>query len=323
MGCGCGGNGSGGGCAGGAVKEVPLDVQQAGVQAFEPVVSEASETEQEQEDEPASGPELIVTSEQEWPRIKVNGVGIAPEAIARELQYHPGATRQEAIFLTSQALVIRELLQQRINALDLRVTPESGETEEEAATRTLIEREVPLPHADEATCRQYFERNRARYASAPLLAARHILLACPADDAEQRSEMRERADALLAQLRVDGTRFAELALTHSFCPSKAQGGALGQISQGQTVPEFERQLLRLPLGLAGQPLESRYGYHVVWIDQRIEGQSLPFELVQGSIRAELDQRVWQVAVAQYLKNLVSMADIQGIVLDGAESPLMQ
>ena len=51
--------------------------------------------------------------------------------------------------------------------------------------------------------------------------------------------------------------------------------------------------------------------------------ALPFELVQGSIRAELDQRVWQVAVAQYLKNLVSMADIQGIVLDGAESPLMQ
>ncbi len=323
MGCGCGGSGSGGGCAGGAAKDVPLDIQQAGVQAFEPVVSEASETEQEQEDEPASGPELIVTSEQEWPRIKVNGVALAQEAIAQELQYHPASTRQEAIFLASQALVLRELIQQRIAELDLQVEVAAGESEEEALTRTLLEREVPLPHADEAVCRQYFERNRARYASAPLLAARHILLACPADDAEQRSELREQAEALLAQLRVDGTRFAELALAHSSCPSKEQGGALGQISQGQTVPEFERQLFRLPLGLAGQPLESRYGFHVVWVDQRIEGQLLPFELVQGSIRAELDQRVWQVAVAQYLKNLVSMADIQGIVLDGAESPLMQ
>ena len=219
--------------------------------------------------------------------------------------------------------MLRELIQQRIAELDLQVEVAAGESEEEALTRTLLEREVPLPHADEAVCRQYFERNRARYASAPLLAARHILLACPADDAEQRSELREQAEALLAQLRVDGTRFAELALAHSSCPSKEQGGALGQISQGQTVPEFERQLFRLPLGLAGQPLESRYGFHVVWVDQRIEGQLLPFELVQGSIRAELDQRVWQVAVAQYLKNLVSMADIQGIVLDGAESPLMQ
>lgn len=109
MGCGCGGNGSGGGCAGGAAKDVPLDIQQAGVQAFEPVVSEASEAEPEQEDEPASGPELIVTSEQEWPRIKVNGVALAQEAIAQELQYHPASTRQEAIFLASQALVLREL----------------------------------------------------------------------------------------------------------------------------------------------------------------------------------------------------------------------
>ena len=178
MGCGCGGNGSGGGCAGGAAKDVPLDIQQAGVQAFEPVVSEASEAEQEQEDEPASGPELIVTSEQEWPRIKVNGVALAQEAIAQELQYHPASTRQEAIFLASQALVLRELIQQRIAELDLQVEVAAGESEEEALTRTLLEREVPLPHADEAVCRQYFERNRARYASAPLLASNRSRVCC-------------------------------------------------------------------------------------------------------------------------------------------------
>ena len=57
MGCGCGGNGSGGGCAGGAAKDVPLDIQQAGVQAFEPVVSEASEAEPEQEGSDVVTPE--------------------------------------------------------------------------------------------------------------------------------------------------------------------------------------------------------------------------------------------------------------------------
>ncbi|TXI33942.1 MAG: peptidylprolyl isomerase, partial [Aquipseudomonas alcaligenes] len=255
--------------------------------------------------------------------IKVNGVAIAPEAIAQELQYHPANTRQEAIFLASQALVIRELLQQRISALDIRVRAAAGESEEEAATRTLIEREVALPHADEATCRAYFERNRSRYASAPLLAARHILLACPADDAEERSQARDQAQALIAELQAQPERFAELAMAHSACPSKEQGGALGQISQGQTVPEFERQLFRLPLGLAGQPLESRYGFHVVLVEQRLEGQPLPFEAVHKSICAELDQRVWQVAVAQYLKNLIGEADIQGILLEGADSPLLQ
>ncbi|RJG08912.1 peptidylprolyl isomerase [Pseudomonas cavernicola] len=320
MGCGCGGNGTGGGCAGSQpVVEVP-----ANAPAVQEVVPEsrpsADEPETEEDD---SGPELIASSEQEWPRIKVNGMPIAQEAIAQELQYHPAGTRHEAVFLASQALVIRELLQQRAVELGLQVRAASGESEEEALTRTLIELEVPLPRADEDTCRRYYERNRARFASAPLLAARHILLGCPADDVEERSRTRERAETLIAQLRENAERFAELALSHSDCPSKEQGGALGQISQGQTVPEFERQLLRLPLGLAAQPLESRYGFHLVWVDQRIEGQQLPFEVVEGSIRAELDQRVWQVAVVQYIKSLIGAADIQGIVLEGADSPLLQ
>ena len=90
----------------------------------------------------------------------------------------------------------------------------AGESEEEAATRTLIEREVALPHADEATCRAYFERNRSRYASAPLLAARHILLACPADDAEERSQARDQAQALIAELQAQPERFAHLDFQH-------------------------------------------------------------------------------------------------------------
>lgn len=301
MACGCGGSESGGGCGGHAHAE--------------PVVQQMPE---------AAAPfELIASSDQEWPRIKVNGVLIAPEAMAQEIQYHPAPSRDDALYLACQALVIRELLQQRSAELGLQVTPAVGESEEEAATRELVQREVPVPQADEHTCRQYYERNRARFASAPLVMARHILLACPPDDAEARSAGREQAEALLAELRAAPERFAELALAHSACPSKEQGGALGQISQGQTVPEFERQLLRLPVGLTAQPLESRYGFHLVEVEQRIEGRQLPYEAVAEAIRAELDQGVWQVAVAQYLRYLVGAADIQGIHLEGAETPLMQ
>ena len=320
MGCGCGGNGSGGGCGG----SQPVVDAPANAPVVQEVVPESRPSADEPEAEDGeSAPELIASSDQEWPRIKVNGLPIAREAIAQELQYHPAASRREAVFLASQALVIRELLQQRAAELGLQVRAAGGESEEEALTRTLIELEVPLPRADEDTCKRYYERNLSRFASAPLLAARHILLGCPADDAEERSRTQERAEELVTQLRGDIERFAELALAHSDCPSKEQGGALGQISQGQTVPEFERQLFRLPLGLAVHPLESRYGLHVVQVDLRVEGQQLPFEAVVGAIRAELDQRVWQVAVSQYLKNLVGQADIQGIALEGADSPLLQ
>ncbi|MFV0454073.1 MAG: peptidylprolyl isomerase [Pseudomonas sp.] len=314
MGCGCGGN-TGGGC-GGARPEIE-------VPAEAPLFEELPREMEPEADEAAGEPLLIASSEQEWPRVRVNGVEIAAQAIAQELQYHPAESRDEAVYLAIQTLVLRELLQQRIGELDLMVRAEAGESEEEAATRALIEREVPLPLADEATCRKYYSGNRSRFVSAPLLAVRHILLACPPDDAEARSLAQEQALVLLQQLQAAPQRFAELALQHSACPSKVQGGALGQLSKGQTVPEFERQLFRLPVGLSQQPLESRYGYHLVFVDQRIDGEQLPYEAVAGSIRAELNQRVWQVGVSQYLQGLVGAANIEGILLQGAETPLMQ
>ena len=325
MACGCGGaNGGSGGCGGekpaAPVVEAALAQQLAnevtvqGVVEFEtaPLLNIA---------EPAG--QLIASSEQDWPRIRVNGVLIEPQTLAQELQYHPAAEQSEAMFLAAQALVVRELLQQRSRALGIAVTPLVGESAEEANLRGLIEREVQVPDADEAACEHFYQRNLSRFVSAPLLAARHILLDCAPDDIEARIGKGEQAKALIAQLQENPQRFSELARSCSACPSKEQGGALGQLSKGQTVPEFEKQLFRQPQGLVTQPLESRYGFHVVYVDQRIEGVQLPYATVAQDIRRELYQRVWQKAVAQYIQTLVGAADIQGIQLEGADSPLVQ
>ena len=53
---------------------------------------------------------LIASSRQQIPNISVNGVVIAPAAIAQEVQYHPANSQDEALFLSAQALVIRELM---------------------------------------------------------------------------------------------------------------------------------------------------------------------------------------------------------------------
>ncbi|MDP9780267.1 peptidylprolyl isomerase [Pseudomonas fluorescens] len=319
-GCGCGGAGGGsGGCGSSAkvaaVSAPVVDAEPAGAVQFVP--AQAGPVAQEQ------APQLIASSEQEWPIISVNGVSITPQAMAQELQYHPADSREDAVYQAARALVIRELLQQRIAELGLALQVGAGENEEEAATRLLLEREVQVPQCDEATCLRYYESNRARFHSAPLLAVRHILLECAPDDAEARSLAHVQAELLLERLDQFPGSFAELALKYSACPSKEQGGSLGQISKGQTVPELERQLFTLPAGLASKPLESRYGWHVISIDQRIEGQALPYEAVATAIRTQLQQGVWQKALVQYLQTLIGAADIRGIHLQGADSPLMQ
>jgi peptidyl-prolyl cis-trans isomerase C len=292
------------------------EIEEGGAVMFEPPHPEPAQV----DEAPA---QLIASSEQEWPIISVNEVSITPEAMARELQYHPAPSREEAVYHAARALVIRELLQQRIAELDLSLELGAGENEEEAATRLLLEREVQVPECDEATCQRYYDSNRARFHSAPLLAVRHILLECAPDDAEARSLAHVQAELLLQRLADLPGSFAELAQKYSACPSKAQGGSLGQISKGQTVPELERQLFTLAPGLASKPLESRFGWHVVSVDQRIEGKALPYEVVSTAIRTQLQQGVWQKALVQYLQTLIGAADIRGIHLQGADSPLVQ
>lgn len=266
---------------------------------------------------------IASSTREEWPRVSINGVPLDPQEIALEMQYHPADTREEAVFLAAQALVIRELLEQRAAYLGIEVFNQADETDDEALIRGLLEREVQVPAVDEQALEQFYQSNLERFSSAPLVAARHILLAVAPDDVAGRSHSREQALTLLSQLREKPGRFAEFATQYSDCPSKEQGGALGQISSGQTVAEFERQLLRLEMGLASQPLESRYGFHVVLVDQRIDGKQLPFELVKDSIQAELGERVWQKAVVQYIEMLIGEAGIEGIVMRGAASPLLQ
>jgi peptidyl-prolyl cis-trans isomerase C len=243
--------------------------------------------------------------------------------MAQELQYHPAESREEAVYLAARALVIRELLQQRITELGVSLEIGAGENEEEAATRLLLEREVKVPQCDEESSLRYYENNRGRFHSAPLLAVRHILLECAPDDVEARAVAHDQAEVLLQRLEEFPGSFAELAVKYSACPSKAQGGSLGQISKGQTVPELERQLFTLAPGLASKPLESRYGWHVISVDQRIEGMPLPYEVVSTAIRTQLQQGVWQKALVQYLQTLIGAADIRGIHLQGADSPLVQ
>lgn len=97
-----------------------------------------------------------------------------------------------------------------------------------------------------------------------------------------------------------------------------------QIGRGDTVPEFERALFRLgPTGLLGELVRTRYGFHVVSVDQRIPGAKVPFEIVRDRIAARLHAAVEEKAVRQYISILAAQAHIQGVDLDAAQNPLLQ
>jgi len=216
----------------------------------------------------------------------------------------------------------RELLRQRAVTLELLDPAADDEAGIDAAIEALLEREVATPTPTDSECRRYYDRNRQEFESGDLVHARHILFqVTPQVNVPQ---MRERAERTLNELLREPERFAALAAELSNCPSGQHGGNLGQIGRGDMVPEFEKVLFRLgPTGILRELVKTRYGFHIVAIDQRILGKALPYELVHERIAERLRSAVEEKALRQYVSVLAGQAEIEGVDLGASVSPLVQ
>lgn len=251
-----------------------------------------------------------------FPTVTVNGKVIEAAGIASEMQYHPAQSAENALLEAVRALIIKQLLIDEVNKNDEFETDLDISSEDtEQRISHLLENNTYPALATEGECRQYYQMNEARFVSEPLIAARHILLAAAPNDMAERLTVQRQASEILNQLKEDSRQFADLAMLHSVCPSKETGGSLGQLSRGQTTPEFERQVFSLPEGLAQSPVESRYGYHIIDIEKRVEGEQLPFDMVKAKINRYLNERAQRKAISVYIRDLIDKADIDGVDKD--------
>ena len=130
-----------------------------------------------------------------------------------------------------------------------------------------------------------------------------------------RAAARVKAGEVLEELLRDPRRFAALAAEYSACSSRANGGVLGQLASGDTVPEFETALAALNEGgISPQPVESRYGFHLIRLDARAQGEVLPFPAVLPRLRAAQEKARWTRASHAYVARLSAQANITGIRL---------
>jgi peptidyl-prolyl cis-trans isomerase C len=223
---------------------------------------------------------------------------------------------------TNELAAARELLRQRAVAVGLLDGNSTEAATVEQAVEELLAREVVTPTPTEEECRRYYEGHPREFQSGDLVCARHILF--QVTPSVRVPEIRARAEQTLNELLRQPERFAAVAAEMSNCPSGQQGGNLGQIGRGDTAPEFERALFRLgPPGLLREVVKTRFGFHIVAIDQRIPGATLPFEIVRERIAERLRAAVEEKALRQYVSVLAGRADIRGADLNGTETPLVQ
>jgi len=193
------------------------------------------------------------------------------------------------------------------------------------AIEQLLDRELTVPDPSEEACRRYHEAHPAAHAHGERAQLRHVLFAVtPGVDVKQ---LRLRAEALLIDLRCaddGGAKFAEAAAQWSNCPSGQQGGDLGWLTRADCAPEFAREVFgSSEIGVLARLVHSRFGLHVVEVVAREAGQQPAFEDVRQAIALTLRQQAWVNALRQYLQLLAGSAEVEGVQLDAADSPLVQ
>jgi peptidyl-prolyl cis-trans isomerase C len=248
--------------------------------------------------------------------ISVNGVTIAGDAVAREMQHHPAASRDEAERQAATALVVRELLLQRVSERET-----AGVTEDERIAN-LIDEEIRIPEPTDEEIARYYRRNGLQFTSPALYRAAHIFFPARASNEKASAQAMEKAQAVMEQLTADPERFADLARAHSACSSKEQGGSLGLVRKGDTNQELEQAMAIMDV-TSVRLVRSRHGYHILRLDDRAPATQLPLEQAKGWIADHLKKTSKRRAIAQYLQLLTARAKIKGIELSAADSPLVQ
>ncbi|MCU0924720.1 MAG: SurA N-terminal domain-containing protein [Hydrogenophaga sp.] len=162
---------------------------------------------------------------------------------------------------------------------------------------------------NEADLRAYYDQNASRLSGGEERRASHILLTVPQGaPAADKEAVRARAQALLAELRKDPSKFGELAKANSQDPgSAANGGDLDFFSRGAMVKPFEDATFALQKGAISDLVESEFGFHIIQLTDIKAPAVRSFEAMRPEIEADLKKQQAQkqfVDSAEAFSNLV-------------------
>ncbi len=164
----------------------------------------------------------------------------------------------------------------------------------------------------------YYNQHRDQYRIAEQAKVSHILIKTPLPgpdgkvDEKGVAEAQKRAEDLLKQLK-GGASFEDLAKKYSEDPGSAkEGGSLGWIGKGRTVPEFEKAAFSLPKGQISDLVKSSYGFHIIRVDDRQDAHMKTLDEVKGEIEPILKQQKAQQIAQKQAEDLLQDAKAKGL-----------
>jgi parvulin-like peptidyl-prolyl isomerase len=149
--------------------------------------------------------------------------------------------------------------------------------------------------------RFYEENKEAQFTTPEQRCARHILF---------NKDQKAKAEEVKEQLQ-NGANFAELAKEYSQDPGSAEnGGDLGCLGRGETVPNFEEALFNAKEGEIVGPVQTEFGYHLIEVTDVKEQSTQPLEDVEGQIREQLSADIQAEEFSAWIQKQEEERDVR-------------
>ncbi|AJA46208.1 putative peptidyl-prolyl cis-trans isomerase Cbf2 [Clostridium pasteurianum DSM 525 = ATCC 6013] len=166
----------------------------------------------------------------------------------------------------------------------------------EIATKRILCSDIPTVTEQEA--KDYYEVNKDKFNTPATATAKHILLDTEEDAIKVSNEIKQ------------GKPFEAAAKEYSTCPSKEEGGNLGSFPKGQMVEEFEEACFTQEIGIVGEPVKTKYGYHIIKVENRTEDIPKTFEEVKNRIIEGLTKERQNMRYTKYIEGLKSKYSVE-------------
>ncbi len=177
--------------------------------------------------------------------------------------------------------------------------------------RALIDKEVTSKiKITDKEAKKFYDENPKYFTRPEEVHAQHILIKLDKDADDKAKAAAQKKLTELKKKAEKGEDFGELAKANSQGPSAPKGGDLGFFSKGKMVPPFEKAAFALKPGEISDPIETKFGYHLIKVIEVREPESKSFDSVKDKIIENLRNQKAQAEVKKYVEGLRKKAKIE-------------
>lgn len=139
------------------------------------------------------------------------------------------------------------------------------------------EKAISSARVEETEVRAYFDEHKDEFKTEETVNASHVLV-----------KTEEEAKEILAKIKGGELSFEDAAKEYSTCPSKENGGNLGDFGKGQMVPEFDTAVFAMNEGeVSEEPVKTQFGYHLIKLVKKNPERVMEYSEVKDELKESL------------------------------------